>query len=80
MLNIDYKKWKIILIRIECKKRGFIYEILYIIYVVYLNKIYCTSLGNHHNMCVFVYIYIYTHTLASSHTLCSCDEAFFVEK
>ena len=29
MLNIDYKKRKIILIRIECKKRGFIYEILY---------------------------------------------------
>ena len=29
MLNNDYKKWKIILIRIECKKKGFIYEILY---------------------------------------------------
>ena len=29
MLNIDYKKWKIILIRIECKKMEFIYEILY---------------------------------------------------
>ena len=26
-----------------------------------MNKIYCTSLGNHHNMGVFVYIYIYIY-------------------
>ena len=31
-----------------------------------MNKIYWTSLGNHHNMCVFVYIYIYIYIYVGS--------------